>query len=93
MRWTNRTGWVILAAVALAPVGWRMLTWQRFKPANVEPAMASAGSELFHHVWKAGDSLTPDGDGLGPVFNERSCVACHNQGGSGGGGTGNGGAR
>ena len=26
------------------------------------------------------------GDGLGPVFNERSCVACHFQGGVGGGG-------
>jgi CxxC motif-containing protein (DUF1111 family) len=86
MRWTNRTGWVILAVVALAPVGWRMLTWQRFKPVNVEPAMAKAGDELFHHVWKAGDALSPDGDGLGPVFNESSCVACHNLGGSGGGG-------
>jgi CxxC motif-containing protein (DUF1111 family) len=86
MRWTNRTGWIILAIVALAPVGWRMLTWQRFKPVKVEPAMARAGDELFHHVWKAGDSLSPDGDGLGPVFNEQSCVACHNLGGSGGGG-------
>ena len=26
------------------------------------------------------------GDGLGPVFNDSSCVACHNQGGIGGGG-------
>jgi len=26
------------------------------------------------------------GDGVGPVFNARSCVACHNQGGVGGGG-------
>ena len=26
------------------------------------------------------------GDGLGPVFNDTSCVACHNQGGAGGGG-------
>jgi CxxC motif-containing protein (DUF1111 family) len=86
MRWTNRTGWVVLAVVALAPVGWRMMTWQRYKPANVDPAMAGAGNELFHHDWKANDPLTPDGDGLGPVFNERSCVACHNQGGSGGGG-------
>jgi CxxC motif-containing protein (DUF1111 family) len=28
------------------------------------------------------------GDGLGPVYNERSCSACHNQGGIGGGGPG-----
>ncbi len=29
---------------------------------------------------------SPHGDGLGPVFNDSSCVACHNAGGSGGGG-------
>jgi CxxC motif-containing protein (DUF1111 family) len=64
-----------------------MLTWQRFRPAKVDPAMVSAGHELFHHQWKAGDELSPEGDGLGPVFNATSCVACHNQGGSGGGGS------
>src|SRR5262249_1780110 len=30
--------------------------------------------------------LANGGDGLGPVFNASSCVACHNQGGPGGGG-------
>ena len=30
--------------------------------------------------------MTGGGDGLGPVFNDRSCVACHRQGGVGGGG-------
>ena len=44
-----------------------------------------AGLVLFEHDWKPGDSLA-GGDGLGPVFNERSCVACHFQGGVGGGG-------
>ena len=44
-----------------------------------------AGLTLFEHDWKPGDSLA-GGDGLGPVFNERSCVACHFQGGVGGGG-------
>jgi CxxC motif-containing protein (DUF1111 family)/tetratricopeptide (TPR) repeat protein len=48
---------------------------------------AQVGYELFHHEWKLGDSLSPWGDGLGPVFNARSCIACHNQGGSGGGGS------
>ena len=28
------------------------------------------------------------GDGLGPVYNERSCLSCHHQGGPGGGGGG-----
>jgi CxxC motif-containing protein (DUF1111 family) len=87
MQRSNRAWWVIVAVVAVLPVGWRMLTWQRFRPAVVDKAMAQAGDELFHHVWKADDPLSPDGDGLGPVFNERSCVACHNQGSSGGGGS------
>ncbi len=33
-----------------------------------------------------GDSRSHGGDGLGPVYNDSSCVACHNLGGSGGGG-------
>lgn len=41
---------------------------------------------LFEHVWHSRDELSPNGDGLGPVFNARSCVECHNQGGVGGGG-------
>jgi CxxC motif-containing protein (DUF1111 family) len=44
-----------------------------------------AGLTIFEHEWKQGDSLAK-GDGLGPVFNERSCAACHFQGGVGGGG-------
>jgi len=44
-----------------------------------------AGLTIFEHEWKQGDSLAR-GDGLGPVFNERSCAACHFQGGVGGGG-------
>jgi len=44
------------------------------------------GQELFVHEWTAGDTLSPEGDGLGPVFNAKSCVACHFQGGVGGAG-------
>ena len=45
----------------------------------------AAGRELFEHEWTANDPLA-NGDGLGPVFNAKSCVACHFQGGVGGGG-------
>jgi CxxC motif-containing protein (DUF1111 family) len=48
--------------------------------------MAARGEELFNHDWTAGDSLAGGGDGLGPVFNATSCVACHKQEGAGGGG-------
>src|SRR4051812_5763127 len=44
-----------------------------------------AGRELFEHEWAVNDPLA-HGDGLGPVFNAKSCVACHFQGGVGGGG-------
>lgn len=44
------------------------------------------GKMLFEHPWTPGDELAGDGDGLGPVFNADSCVACHFQGGVGGAG-------
>jgi CxxC motif-containing protein (DUF1111 family) len=45
-----------------------------------------AGRELFLREWTPGDSRSHGGDGLGPVYNDTSCVACHNAGGTGGGG-------
>jgi CxxC motif-containing protein (DUF1111 family) len=45
-----------------------------------------AGRELFERVWVTNDPRSHGGDGLGPVFNGSSCVACHNLGGSGGAG-------
>jgi CxxC motif-containing protein (DUF1111 family) len=41
---------------------------------------------LFTHEWVPGDPLAPEGDGLGPVFNDTSCVACHSEGGQVGSG-------
>jgi len=34
----------------------------------------------------AADARSAGGDGLGPMFNESTCVACHTLGGIGGGG-------
>jgi CxxC motif-containing protein (DUF1111 family) len=47
--------------------------------------LRQAGFELFQHEWEPQDPQA-QGDGLGPVFNARSCVECHFQGGVGGGG-------
>lgn len=44
------------------------------------------GRALFEHEWTVDDPLSSGGDGLGPVYNATSCVACHNQGGVGGAG-------
>jgi CxxC motif-containing protein (DUF1111 family) len=73
---------------ALLPIGLRIVTMHSDRPAPVDPAMAKAGEELFNHDWTANDPLANGGDGLGPVFNAKSCVSCHNQeqGGTGGGG-------
>ncbi len=48
-------------------------------------AEIAEGRELFEHEWTPNDPLAR-GDGLGPVFNAKSCAACHFQGGLGGGG-------
>lgn len=48
---------------------------------------AISGREIFLREWVPNDPRSHGGDGLGPVFNESSCVACHNQGGVGGGGS------
>lgn len=76
--------WVVLG-LALAPA-WKLAEWAlRPGPKKVTPQAVAAGRELFNHEWVANDPLTK-GDGLGPVFNAKSCVDCHHQGGPGGGG-------
>jgi CxxC motif-containing protein (DUF1111 family) len=75
-----------LPTVALAVLG---LTTPSSCHAEQTPSVSgdqALGRELFHREWRPNDDRSPAGDGLGPMFNESSCVACHNQGGSGGGG-------
>ena len=68
-----------------------VLTWT-FSPGmpvlwgpRADAASKAAGLALFEHEWQPHDPIAK-GDGLGPVFNASSCVACHFQGGVGGGG-------
>ncbi len=82
-----RWGWYLLIGIVLlAPAGVRMLSWSKFHRQALDPQTVQAGQTLFSHEWKANDPLASGGDGLGPVFNADSCVACHNQGGVGGAG-------
>jgi CxxC motif-containing protein (DUF1111 family) len=53
---------------------------------GAQPGSLSAGKELFTREWLHGDKRSYAGSGLGPVFNARSCVTCHHQGGAGGAG-------
>ncbi len=48
------------------------------------------GRELFVRDWSKSDAKSAQGgDGLGPMYNDVSCVACHDSGGIGGGGGNN----
>ncbi len=51
-----------------------------------DKSQLEAGKELFTREWLPNDKRSFAGDGLGPVHNARSCLACHNQGGVGGAG-------
>ena len=48
---------------------------------------AERGRELFEQAWERKYAAAPQPDGLGPLFNARSCVACHSLGGVGGAGS------
>ena len=67
----------ILVTLAVLP------GWSRAQDAK---AVVAAGKALFERQFVAGEPINPGGDGLGPVFNHVSCVACHHQGGGGGSG-------
>ena len=77
-----------VAMVALAGLGAAALVTPGlpvWREPRASAAVKAAGRTLFEHEWTPRDPLAR-GDGLGPVFNDRSCVACHFQGGVGGGG-------
>src|SRR5262245_51205582 len=86
MRWSNGKLYLALAIATLGPIGLRVLTWSNPPAHDLEPRTVQHGRELFVHEFKPNDPLCAGGDGVGPVFNASSCVACHRQGGVGGGG-------
>lgn len=44
---------------------------------------AAVGQQVFERLWVAAPSSTKSSDGLGPLYNARSCVACHPRAGRG----------
>jgi CxxC motif-containing protein (DUF1111 family) len=86
-------GWLgslklVVPVLLVVPVGYRAAGWfLRTDPKlKFDVATSQAGRDLFLHEWTPGDPLAASGDGLGPVFNANSCVACHRQAQPGGGG-------
>ena len=86
MRQFSPVGYMFVGVVIVSTVGLRVLTWPRARQTEVDAATAEKGRQLFEHEWTPGDPLAGGGDGLGPVFNATSCIACHSQAGPGGGG-------
>jgi CxxC motif-containing protein (DUF1111 family) len=81
----------LLAIVLSAEIAARAEDQNSAKSKNSGTVFTSAqavpdGKELFQREWLPNDPRAHGGDGLGPVFNDSSCVACHNLGGPGGGG-------
>ena len=46
------------------------------EPSRVTDAQLKLGQDLFLREWKPNDRGCHGGDGLGPVYNETSCLAC-----------------
>ena len=76
----------IALLLLIVPLAVRTVGWFTAASREVDPTQATVGGVLFEHRWTKNDPLAAGGDGLGPVFNADSCVACHFQGGNGGGG-------
>jgi CxxC motif-containing protein (DUF1111 family) len=53
------------------------------------PEERARGEALFAKEWLPDDPRSHGGDGLGPVYNDTSCVACHSLGAPGGAGPAN----
>jgi len=83
MGWRKKVTILVLASVMLIWLITGILS-ARFDRA-VTAEMRQTGHALFVRQWSPYDSQA-HGDGLGPVFNANSCLACHFQGGVGGGG-------
>lgn len=62
-----------------------LLTFFPLTALAVSPETVARGARLFTQEWQS-HNPGPRGDGLGPLFNASSCVACHQQGGIGGAG-------
>ncbi|MFN0052246.1 MAG: di-heme oxidoredictase family protein [Planctomycetales bacterium] len=88
--WRKRLGICLLGSLAVIGLVGKLLS----HPGRPTPQVLSAGHDLFLHEWQETSNFSSDrdplvapaGDGLGPVFNGKSCVQCHFQGGVGGAG-------
>lgn len=83
---TSRT---LIASIGAAAGALMAMAWLSFAHAGAEAVQAghggldaAIGKALFERLWVGAPASTDAADGLGPLFNARSCAACH-QGGRG----------
>ena len=57
------------------------LTLSAVSGAAADGLQVAVGKALFDRVWAPAPASTRATDGLGPLFNARSCAACHHAGG------------
>lgn len=74
---------LLVTSLAVAALGIQSSHSVSAKDAEPEPSV-DVGKELFTRDWSQHKPAV--GDGLGPMFNAVSCVACHEMGGVGGAG-------
>lgn len=79
---TSRTLPTALVAAFGALMVMGMLAAARAGAQGHGPLDAALGKALFERLWVAAPSSTAAADGLGPLFNARSCSACHQGGGA-----------
>jgi len=72
--------YVVGGMLLITPIGVRFLTHSQPGSTEYAASAADAGKELFIHKWEPHDGKSPNGDGVGPVFNAFSCAECHIQG-------------
>ena len=81
----NRRRPIVSATVALVML-WGVTQGFAWLISPSQQELMAEGRDLFNHKWTPNDPLSGEGDGLGPVFNANSCLACHSLGAPGGAG-------
>lgn len=74
----------LIASLAAAIAGLIAMAWLALVRADTvghDRLDVALGKALFERLWVAAPSSTAAADGLGPLFNGRSCASCHMGGG------------
>jgi CxxC motif-containing protein (DUF1111 family) len=83
--WPIALACLLAAALMTAPGPIATAGGRNPRPKTIDPEEFE-GRLIFMKVWEPGEPSPAGGDGLGPLYDERSCAGCHHLGGPGGAG-------